>query len=109
MSKRKINEQALIEFTSASERDNKKVTSRIKPLEESPYSDGVPSNLLSETSRILITIKVSRKTLEIVLIPNRKDKNGLFTTAATNAWPRELRQPKTGKSVSYEVVGVMYV
>lgn len=96
-------------FTSASDTDGDKITTTTLRLETTESSDGVPRSLLTADSRIIVTIKVPRKTLQVVFTPNRKDKNGFYSTAATNAWPRALRKPKLGKSVSYEVVGVTYV
>jgi hypothetical protein len=98
-------------FTSASRGDNGKVTVQLAQFDDARDRPvGIGRCLLTRDSRLLISIKVGRKIVEVVFAPNRF-KQGLYhleaTTAATNGWP--LQKPKVGKPVTYEVVGVMYV
>ena len=95
-------------FSCASKKDNRKVTLQLAQLDNNPYdTDGVPRILLHRDSHIIVTIQLKRKTVEITFKPNRFNDIGEATTAATNAWC--LRFPKVGKSVTYNVIGVMYV
>lgn len=99
-------------FTSASKKDGNKVTLNLNQLNNNPHGECLPRGELIRDSKIIVTVKFNRKTLNIVFQPNRfnNDTYGtLAVTAATNAWPRELRLPKVGKPVVYEVVGVNYV
>ena len=98
-------------FVCASENDNGKVTLQLAQLDDNMYdTDGVPRSLLHRESRLIVTIKLERKRVEITFKVNRFNKDGVATTAATNAWPHELLgSPRIGRGVVHEVVGVMYV
>lgn len=99
-------------FTSASANDKEKVTVTLRQFDDCVESDCVPRSCLIIGRQLIISIKVKRKTIDVVFAVNRTAK-GLYedvgVTAATLSWPRQLRLPKVGKPVIYNVVGVRYV
>jgi|SRR5581483_1731679 len=97
-------------FTSASQKDNGKVTFALSQTYDNPcVDDCVPRSLLTRESIVVVTIKANRKRYNVLFEPNRFNDKDEATTAATNAWPRGLKLPRVGKPVTYEVVGVSYV